>query len=179
MGKLLVELILQRLQSRLIGENGLSDNQFGFRKGRFTVDTIQAVVDTATKARRGTGERNGFCALITIDMHNAFNSTRWKICIVATVQKKVPDYLLRMINDYLSDRWVVYEGDKWSVKGEMTCGASQGSLVGLLVWNVMYDDFLRLHLPAGTNIIIVVCAAEDVRILELQSSQAMAVLTRT
>ena len=60
---------------------------------------------------------------------------------------------LRMIDDYLSDRWVIYEGDKWSLKEEMTCGAPQGSRVGPLVWNVMYDDFLRMDLPAGTSII--------------------------
>ena len=63
-GKLLEELILQRLQTLLFGEIGLSENQFGFRKGRSTVDAIQAVVDYATEARRGTGKRKGFCALI-------------------------------------------------------------------------------------------------------------------
>ena len=74
----------------------------------------------------------------------------------------------------LSDRWVTYEGDKWSLKEEMTCGAPQGSQVGSLVWNIMYDDFLRMDLPAGTSIVgfaddvLVVCAAEDVRILELR-----------
>ena len=47
MGKLLEELILQRLQALLVGENGLSENQFGFRKGRSTVDAIQAVVNIA------------------------------------------------------------------------------------------------------------------------------------
>ena len=45
---------------------------------------------------------------------NAFNTVRWTICIEAMVRKKVPDYLLRMIDDYLSDRWVINEGDKWS-----------------------------------------------------------------
>ena len=40
MGKLLEELIIQRLQTLLVGENGLSENQFGFRKGRSTVDAI-------------------------------------------------------------------------------------------------------------------------------------------
>ena len=60
MGKLLEEMIVQRLQGHMVGENGLSENQFGFRKGRSTVDTIQAVVDIATKAKRGTGKRKGF-----------------------------------------------------------------------------------------------------------------------
>ena len=41
------------------------------------------------------------------------------------MRKKDPDYLLRMIDDYQSNRWVLYEGDKWSLKEEMTFGAHQ------------------------------------------------------
>ena len=119
MGKLLEEMILQRLQGHMVGKNGLSQNQFGFRKGRSTVDAIQALADIATKSRRGTGKRKGFCALISIDIRNAFNTARWNICIEAMVRKKVPDYLLQMIDDYLSDRWVIYEGDEWSLKDEV------------------------------------------------------------
>ena len=89
----------------MVRENGLSENEFGFRKGRSTVDAIQAVVDIATKARRGTSKHKGFCALISIDIRNLFNTARWNICIEAMVWEKVPDYLLRMIDDYLSDRW--------------------------------------------------------------------------
>ena len=47
----------------MVSENGLSGNQFGFRKGRSTVDAIQAVVEIATKARRETGKQKGLCAL--------------------------------------------------------------------------------------------------------------------
>ena len=106
-------------------------------------------MNIATKAGRGTGKRKGFCALISIDIRNAFNTARWNTCIEAIVREKVSDYLLQMIDDYLSDRWVTYEGDKWSLKEEMTCGAPQGSRVGPLVWNAMYEDFLRMDLPAG------------------------------
>ena len=119
MGKLLEEMVLQRLQSHVVGENGLLENQFNFRKGRSTVDAIQAVVDIATKARRGTGKRKGFCALITIDIRNAVNTARWDVCIEVMMRKKVRDYLLRMIDDCLSDRWVIFEGDKWSLEEEM------------------------------------------------------------
>ena len=90
MGKLLEQMILQRLQGHMVRENGLSENQFGFRKGRSTVDAIQAVVDVATKARRGTGTLKRFCAFISIDIRNAFNTARWNICIEAMVRKKVP-----------------------------------------------------------------------------------------
>ena len=153
MGKNVEELILQRLQALLVGENGLSDNQFGFRKGRSTVDAIQAVANIATNARKGTGKRKGIYALISIDIRNAFNTARRNICIEAMVRKKVPDYLLRMIDDYLSDTWAIYQGEKWSLREEMTCGAPQGSRMSPLVWNVMYEDFLRMDLPAGKSII--------------------------
>ena len=143
MGKLLEEIILQRLQGHMVREKGRSGNQFGFRKGSSTADATQAVVGIATRARGGSVKHKGFCALISIYIRNAFNAARWKICIEVMVQKKVPDYLLRIIDDYLSDKRVMYEGDKWSLKEEMTCGVPQGSRVGPLVWNVMYDDFLR------------------------------------
>ena len=52
MGKLLEEMIPQRLQSHMVGENSLSENQFSFRTGKFTVDAIQAVVYIATNSVR-------------------------------------------------------------------------------------------------------------------------------
>ena len=98
------------LQSHMVGENSLPENQFGFRKVRSTVDAIQAVLDIASKSRKGTGKRKGFCALIIIDLGNAFNTAKWKNCIEAMTLKKVPDY--QLIGDYLSDRWVICEDDK-------------------------------------------------------------------
>ena len=67
------------LLGHMVRENGLSENQFGFGKGRSTVDASQAVEDIATKARRGTGKRKGFCASISFDIRNAFNTARWNI----------------------------------------------------------------------------------------------------
>ena len=99
MGKLLEDRILQRLQGHMVGESGLLENQFGSRKGRCTVDAIQAVVDIATKARRGTSKREGFCALTSIDISNAFNTARWNSCIEAMVRRKVLLLRLSVAND--------------------------------------------------------------------------------
>ena len=138
-------------------------------------EASRGVDSTTASDSHGRGERSlGKPVRI---QERQINTTRWNICIKAMMRKKVPDYLLRMIDDYLSDRWVTYKGDKWSFKEEMTCGASQGSRVGPLVWNVIYDGFLHLTLPAGTSIIgfvddvLIVCAAEDVRILELRINE--------
>ncbi|XP_043476282.1 uncharacterized protein LOC122507561 [Leptopilina heterotoma] len=128
MGKLLEGIILERLQRILVGENSLSENQFGFRKGRSTVDAILAVLEKAKKVKEG--RKKGFCALVSIDIRNAFNSAKWDNCMEAMRCKGVPTYLLRMMDNYLSDRWVVYESDACHIKEKMTCGAPQGSKVG-------------------------------------------------
>ena len=84
-----------------------------------------------------------------------------------------------MTSDMIYEYLMIYEGDKWSLKEEMTCGAPPGSRAGPLVWNVMYDDFLRMNLPAETSIIgfaddtLVVCTADDVRILELRINESL------
>ena len=76
------------------------------RRGRRlkAVDTIQAVVDTATKLKRGTGKRKGFSALISIDIRNVFKSARRKVYIESMMCKKIPYHLLQMIDNYLSDK---------------------------------------------------------------------------
>ena len=67
MGNLLQDLILQRPLSHMEGVNNLSENYFGFRKGRSIVSSMWTVVDIARKARRGIGKRK---------IHNSFNTAR-------------------------------------------------------------------------------------------------------
>lgn len=135
----------------------------------------------ARKARDKTGRlrKKGFCALVSIDIRNAFNSVRWENCIEALETKSVPAYLTRMLDNYLSERWVVYEGDSWTVKEEMTCGAPQGSRIGPIIWNITYDDFLKMDLPEATELVgfaddtLIVCAADNVDILELRINESL------
>ena len=50
MGKMLEDSILQRFQSRMEGENNLSENQFGFWKGSSTVDAIRSALTYAMRS---------------------------------------------------------------------------------------------------------------------------------
>ena len=53
------------------------------------------------------------------------------------------------------------------------------SRVRPLVWNFMYDNYLRMDLPAGTSIIgiadgaLIVCTTEDVGILGLKINESL------
>ena len=83
------------------------------------------------------------------------------------VQYRVVEYLHRGDDAEKGSRLPV-EDDRWLSERR----------VGPLVWNVMYDDFLRMDLPAGTSIIgfghdALMCAADDVRILELRINESL------
>ena len=102
----------------------------------------QAIDDISTKARRGTGKRKGFCVVISIDIHNAFNTARWK---TASDDDAGEGSKLSVTNDRcLSEQQV---GDIQERQMDIRTGMSV---------NGFADDAL------------IVCAAEDVGILKLR-----------
>ncbi|XP_041451931.1 uncharacterized protein LOC121405334 [Drosophila obscura] len=75
----LEQIICSRLKRALEESGALSENQFGFRKGFSTVDTIGRVVRIASEAVEGTrwkGGKKEYCLIVTLDIKNAFNSVK-------------------------------------------------------------------------------------------------------
>nr|CAH7736980.1 unnamed protein product [Callosobruchus chinensis] len=73
-GKLLEHLILGRLVNHIESNDSLSCNQFGFRKGRSTIGAIEKIVAIARQAAVTVNRRKKICALVALDIKNAFNS---------------------------------------------------------------------------------------------------------
>ncbi|CAD7085939.1 unnamed protein product [Hermetia illucens] len=89
-GKLFDRLIYNRLLAVAEKEGGLSDKQFGFRKAKSTVDAISMLTALAQAAI----EEGKCCAVITLDVKNAFNSAKWKKSSRATTMGRVPNWSL-------------------------------------------------------------------------------------
>ena len=149
LGKMLEVLLLKRLEDNIEKLGGLSPMQHGFRKGKSTVDAISEVVNRATQAKLN-GE---YCAIITLDVKNAFNTVKWKVVLGALKNRGVDKYLYNIIADYLNNRTLLYDTENGIKEYKITAGVPQGSVLGPFLWNVMYDGLLNLDLQDGAKLV--------------------------
>ena len=94
----------------------------------------------------------GFCALVTLDVKNAFNTANWEH-IYQALNRRLLVYLIRVTSSYLENRTLMEE----TKEIEITAGVAQGS-VGT-IWHIHYDALLRLILPKD---VVLVGYADDV-----------------
>lgn len=156
--KVMETIINRRLQKHLDETDGISDRQYGFRPGRSTLEAIDRVMAAADEQQSKHRVSRMCFLIILLDVRNAFNSISWKVVLDSLKRREVPAYLRRIIGSYLNDRRVSYEGQEYA----MTAGVPQGSVLGPTLWNVAYDDVLRIALPEGAE---TVAYADDLAVM--------------
>jgi len=104
--------------------------QFAFREGYSTVDALDTVVN---HIRRKIDQKKVVLA-VSLDIKNAFNSLSWSAIRWALKRKKYPEYLRRVLDWYLFDRYVEYPTCIREYKSKrLTCGVPQDSVLGPLL----------------------------------------------
>lgn len=89
--------------------------------------------------------------MIGVDISNPFNSLDWGAILKALERYRLPGYLTRIIQNYLHERYIIYDG-KIS-RRYINRGVPQGSALGPLLWVATYDGILRHPVPKGIRVI--------------------------
>lgn len=179
-GKLLEGLMRGRLKAAIQAAGDLCPRQYGFRKGRSTVDAILEVSEMVRRAEDYNHSSRRVVLLVTLDVRNAFNSARWSDMMHALDEHfQVPKYLLRLLDDYLKNRVLLYSTTEGQRRTQITAGAAQGSILGPDLWNASYDGLLRLEMPEETRLVgyaddvAALIAARTVEQAQLKLGQVM------
>jgi len=125
--KLFEKLLKIRIQSHLCQQpDGIAHQQFGFTKGRSTIQAIEKVMQIVERSGTGQLYNRKLCALVSHDVANAFYTAPWEKIDAALLQKRVPHYLVRIIRSYFEGRSIQTEGTGHAV----SAGVPQGSVIG-------------------------------------------------
>lgn len=142
MAKLLEYVIKGKIMEEL-GESPFEQNQYGFVKGKSTVQAMHEV----KKEMLESIKKQKFAAIMALDVKNAFNSLKWNSIYEELIRRKFPDYLVRLIKNYFHDRTIEYFTAGTIVSLKMKRGVPQGSVLGPLLCNLVYDGLLRIKNP--------------------------------
>ena len=119
---------------RCLGRDPYHSEQYGFRRGKSTIDALRRVCEIAERCER----RALIYDMVALDIKNAFNTLRWRRILEETKEGRFPGQLMKILNDYLSDRIIVAHCQEGKVER-----VSQGSVLGPLLWNLVYDGLLK------------------------------------
>lgn len=154
LGKTLKRILADKILDHMTRHKGISPQQYGFTPGRSTTDALidlRDTVETQRKARRTT-------IAVAIDIKNDFNTAKWRWIISELEEKAVPEHLVTMIRDYLCNRVIYYETPGHKLERLMTMGVPQGSVLGPVLWNIMFDGIIGAIAEEGVKAI---CYADD------------------
>ncbi|CAA9993928.1 unnamed protein product, partial [Nesidiocoris tenuis] len=133
-GKLLERLMLNKLEPYLVP--ALHPNQYGCVKGRTTEDAITTLM-TMVKGRR---EKQ--VMVIFYDIEGAFNAVWWPLVLSRLRDLMIPSNLYSLMVSYFSKRRADLLFRHGKVSTEVSRGCPQGSVLGAVIWNLVFSQLL-------------------------------------
>ena len=147
--KIYEKIILTRLTWLSDRNCWLSTNQHGFREGMSTTTAAHALAEFI----ENSFNQKRTAAACFLDIKSAFDSAWHPSIICALIDRNCPTYLVKSVQNYLSQRAVKIRVNSVTVTRDVAIGCPQGGILSPFLWNILIDDVLRLHFTFNYRII--------------------------
>ncbi|KAL4126308.1 hypothetical protein QTP88_010530 [Uroleucon formosanum] len=144
LGKIIEKTMNLRLQEQT--ERNLTGLQYGFTKGRSTLDAIENL--TTWCALRP----EKYTVTVFLDISGAFDNLAWPALQQDLEDLGVSTHMRLWVADYLSGRKATMIIGGVSKEVNLTKGCPQGSILGPTLWNVTTEALLRTDYPDHVSI---------------------------
>lgn len=136
LGKIQEKFLCKRLQEHR-QQNGLNQNQYGFRQGRSTEDAVN-------RALFLTNNSNSKYVIATlVDISGAFDNLWWPALFLRLRQSQCPKDLQKSFRSYCQDRYANMKCLNESISKVLTRGCPQGSVCGPIFWDIVIEELLE------------------------------------
>lgn len=144
LGKLAERVMARWLTEEVEGK--MNERQYGFREGMGTVDALKRLKNVVEASRKG------YVCGIFADIKGAFDNA-WHPAILKQLYLwDCSPGLIRLVGSYLKDRRVMLTVGGGVAEKVVTKGCPQGSILGPLLWNVLFNGLLELDM-GGVEIV--------------------------
>lgn len=158
LGKVLEKLLKDRIYYFLVKNKLLQEYQFGFTHNTSTIEALQELKRRISRAK--LDKLN--IAVISLDIKDAFNSILPSIVTDRLVKYKCPNNLIKITDNSLRNREIIYQDEGVRVIKPILAGSPQGSPLSPLYWNLTIADLLEKKLGGGIHVQVF---ADDIVIL--------------
>ena len=145
--KVMEKMINNRLMWHLENNGLLSSYQFGFRKGRSTLD---ALLKLSNEIQQGFARQRQTIGVF-FDLEKAYDTT-WRFGIIRQLYKMgIRGQMIRFINSFLSERFIkVKVGNHLSSKFPQEEGVPQGSVLSVTCFAIAINSIMEA-VPASVR----------------------------
>ena len=136
---MLISKIMESYVLQWVGhEVDVKLNQYGGVKG---CSGSHMIVKVWQQILRNLEDRRAATVLTSIDYAKAFNRLSFQHCLASFAQRGASMPVLRLLASFLTDQTMtVRVGSAWSRPRQVTGGCPQGSILGVLLFNITTDD---------------------------------------